>query len=259
MCPAAHRTPCNVSLRGRFAPVAIRIPCLRVGADASVRLLYGTSCPAHCIRRLPFFPRRKKGRKERRQNLWFWNPFRGRGVGCVGAFLPRESGCAKSRLAFVSSLRLIPRRTLRLCWLCKQGCRLRLPCGAMWASPLLNITFCFQKMNSKGIIWGLSALFARYTSRQPVRACTALPGRAHGPRPTKCCVTGTGRTGPSAPTVGCVPALYSKITAPLFFSARPDWIRASVSAKGSLVCSPVFMSLQATTPAAISSPPRKIT
>ena len=52
---------------------------------------------------------------------------------------------------------------------------------------------------------------------------------------------------------------HSKITAPLFFSARPDWIRARVSAKGSLVCSPVFMSLQATTPAAISSPPRKIT
>ena len=52
---------------------------------------------------------------------------------------------------------------------------------------------------------------------------------------------------------------YSRITAPLFFSARPDWMSARVSSKSSLVCWPVFMSLQATTPAAISSPPRKIT
>ena len=55
------------------------------------------------------------------------------------------------------------------------------------------------------------------------------------------------------------PVPHSKITAPLFFSARPERIRSRVSAKGSLVCSPVFISLQATTPAAISSSPRKIT
>ena len=33
--------------------------------------------PALRLRWLPFFLRRKKGRKERRQNPWFWNPFRG--------------------------------------------------------------------------------------------------------------------------------------------------------------------------------------
>ena len=52
---------------------------------------------------------------------------------------------------------------------------------------------------------------------------------------------------------------YSKITAPLFFSASPLRISASVSSNPSLVCSPVAMSLQATTPAAISSSPKKIT
>ena len=57
----------------------------------------------------------------------------------------------------------------------------------------------------------------------------------------------------------CVPISHSKITVPLFFSARPERIRSRVSAKGSLVCSPVFISLQATTPAVISSSPRKIT
>ena len=57
----------------------------------------------------------------------------------------------------------------------------------------------------------------------------------------------------------CIPVPHSKITVPLFFSARPERIRSRVSAKGSLVCSPVFISLQATTPAAISSSPRKIT
>ena len=55
------------------------------------------------------------------------------------------------------------------------------------------------------------------------------------------------------------PVPHSKITVPLFFSARPERIKSRVSAKGSLVCSPVFISLQATTPAVISSSPRKIT
>ena len=72
--------------------------------------------PALRLRWLPFFLRRKKGRKERRQTPWFWNPFRGRGADCTGPFQPRERGAVKSALAFAYSLRLIPRRALRLCW-----------------------------------------------------------------------------------------------------------------------------------------------
>ena len=57
---AAHRTPCFVSLRASaHTGVAIRIP-LRCAASAR-----------RCRPRLPFFLRRKKGRKERRQNQGF--------------------------------------------------------------------------------------------------------------------------------------------------------------------------------------------
>ena len=89
------------------------------------------------------------------------------------------------------------------------------------------------------------------------------------PHRSPCNVSLRGRSAPVAirPPKGgrvsagaqCIPVPHSKITAPLFFSARPERIRSRVSAKGSLVCSPVFISLQATTPAAISSSPRKIT
>ena len=76
-------------------------------------------------------------------------------------------------------------------------------------------------------------------------------------------VTARGNPSPKGGRVSagarCIPISHSKITVPLFFSARPERIRSRVSAKGSLVCSPVFISLQATTPAAISSSPRKIT
>ena len=78
MCAAVQRTSCNVSLRGRTAPVAIR-----------------TSRQRSCLRRLPFFLRRKKERKERRQNQWFWNPFRGQDTARSGTLQPRELNIAK--------------------------------------------------------------------------------------------------------------------------------------------------------------------
>ena len=64
--------------------VAIRIPALR-------------------LRRLPFFLRRKKGRKERRQNQWFWNPFRGQDTARSGTIQPRELSTAK----FAPCLRIL--------------------------------------------------------------------------------------------------------------------------------------------------------
>ena len=81
---AAHRTPCFVSLRASaHTGVAIRIP-LRCAASAR-----------RCRPRLPFFLRRKKGRKERRQNQWFWNPFRGLPTSKSGTLQPREPSVVK--------------------------------------------------------------------------------------------------------------------------------------------------------------------
>ena len=99
VCPlsAAFSVMCHCEPVTDATGVAIRPPALR-------------------LRWLPFFRRRKKGRKERRQTPWFWNPFRGRGADCTGPFQPREPGAVKSAFAFAYSLRLIPRRALRLCW-----------------------------------------------------------------------------------------------------------------------------------------------
>ena len=52
---------------------------------------------------------------------------------------------------------------------------------------------------------------------------------------------------------------YSQMTQPLSRWARPALMRARVAEKSSLVCSPVTMSLQATTPSRISSSPRNTT
>ena len=99
-----------------------------------------------------------------------------------------------------------------------------------------------------------------------VRPCKEFIGPPHR---SPCNVSLRGRSAPVAirpPRGGgvsagarCVPVPHSKITAPLFFSASPLRISASVSSNPSFVCSPVAMSLQATTPAAISSSPKKIT
>ena len=115
---APHLMQKTMSLRGRTAPVAIRASRLR-----------------SCLRRLPFFLRRKKGRKERRQNQGF-------GILSAAEVLivsvpscPANRSVQNSCRAFVSPLRLPPRRTLCLCWLSKRGHILHLPRVAMWASP----------------------------------------------------------------------------------------------------------------------------
>ena len=101
MCAAVQRTSCNVSLRGRTAPVAIRASRLR-----------------SCLRRLSFFLRRKKERKERRQNQWFWNPFRGQDTARSGTLQPRELSTAKFAPCFciVSASPSATRAALVLAW-----------------------------------------------------------------------------------------------------------------------------------------------
>ena len=91
----------TMSLRGRAAPVAIRTSRLR-----------------SCLRRLPFFLRRKKGRKERRQNQWFWNPFRGQDTARSGTLQPRELSTAKFAPCFriVSASPSATRSALVLAW-----------------------------------------------------------------------------------------------------------------------------------------------
>ena len=113
----------NVSLRSQFANWLWQSVPLRCA-----------SCTRKCLRRLPFFLQRKKGRKERRQNQGFGIPPAG---GALPASVPfrRANGNEQiSFLAFALPLRLQPRRAPRLCCPSKQGCPLRLSCGAMWAS-----------------------------------------------------------------------------------------------------------------------------
>ena len=71
-----------------------------------------------CLRRLPFFLRRKKGRKERRQNQWFWNPFRGQDTARSGTLQPRELSTAKFAPCFriVSASPSATRSALVLAW-----------------------------------------------------------------------------------------------------------------------------------------------
>ena len=60
-------------------PAARHPPCPQLCHCEPVTDVTGVAIrpPALRLRWLPFFLRRKKGRKERRQNPWFWNPFRG--------------------------------------------------------------------------------------------------------------------------------------------------------------------------------------
>ena len=89
----------DLSLRGRTAPVAIRTSRLR-----------------SCLRRLPFFLRRKKGRKERRQNQGFEILSAAEVLPVPVSFSHANQDKQISCLAFTWPLRLHLRRAPRLCW-----------------------------------------------------------------------------------------------------------------------------------------------
>ena len=114
---AAFPATCHCEPVTDVTGVAIRIPALR-------------------LRRLPFFLRRKKGRKERRQNQWFWNPFRGQDTARSGTIQPRELSTAKFApcLRILSASNAAMRSAPVLAW--RDGGNLCV-CrgGAMWASP----------------------------------------------------------------------------------------------------------------------------
>ena len=74
-----------------------------------------TAFRVKCLRRRPFFLRRKKGRKEGRQNQGF-EILSAAEVPTVSiSFLHANRSSQNSYLSFASSLRLIPRRAPRLC------------------------------------------------------------------------------------------------------------------------------------------------
>ncbi len=87
-----------------------------------------------CRPRLPFFPRRKKGRKERRQNQGF-------GILSAGGVrvVSKSFSLANWNVQVQSLLSYSPCVSLRdarpaCAALAGQGKSLRLPCGAMWTS-----------------------------------------------------------------------------------------------------------------------------
>ena len=135
---AAHRTPCFVSLRASaHTGVAIRIP-LRCAASAR-----------RCRPRLPFFLRRKKGRKERRQNQGFAILPRLR-CRLRRSSLPRESGFAKFVPCFrmVSAFPSATRSALVLVWR-DGGKPLRLPCGGVRARrPTKDMKACANSVRA---------------------------------------------------------------------------------------------------------------
>ena len=96
---APHLMQKTMSLRGRTAPVAIRASRLR-----------------SCLRRLPFFLRRKKGRKERRQNQGFEILSAAEVLPVPVSFSHANQDKQISCLAFTWSLRLHLRRAPRSCW-----------------------------------------------------------------------------------------------------------------------------------------------
>ncbi len=121
-CP--HRPlPYSLSPVGRgdhtpppgIAPQLMKKPCHCEGAprpwqsvSPALRLL--------CLRRLPFFLRQKKGRKERRQNQGFGILFAaGVSSASVSSYLA-DRDVQNLHLASAWPLRLIPRRATRLCW-----------------------------------------------------------------------------------------------------------------------------------------------
>ena len=94
-----------------------------------------------CLRRLPFFLRQKKGRKERRQNQGFGILSAGGEQVVSKSFSPANWNVQiQSLLSY--SLCVSLRDALRACAaLAGQGKSLRLPCGAMWT---LHPTHIYQ-------------------------------------------------------------------------------------------------------------------
>ena len=124
-CPHRPALPRYLSPVGRgdhtsppgIAPQLMKKPCHCEGAPRPWR----SASPAPrflCLRRLPFFLRQKKGRKERRQNQWFWNPFRGQDTARSGTLQPRELSTAKFAPCFriVSASPSATRSALVLAW-----------------------------------------------------------------------------------------------------------------------------------------------
>ena len=137
MLPQAEAVPCTHSWE---PTIAVLLPLsLRTSARTGVAIRF-----PFC--RGTFFPRRKKVPKERRQNQGF-------GILSAAEVLivsvpscPANRSVQNSCRAFVSPLRLPPRRTLCLCWLSKRGHILHLPRVAMWASPP---TKCAEQAHAK--------------------------------------------------------------------------------------------------------------
>ena len=97
---------------------SLRPPCLKGAGTAKAvtgGFLSRTPCARKCLRRLPFFHQRKKGRKERRQNQWFWIPCAGMVQEVSGPFSPANE-TVQLRSVLSHCLRLYPpRRAPRLC------------------------------------------------------------------------------------------------------------------------------------------------
>ena len=75
-----------------------------------------TAFRVKCLWRRPFFLRRKKGRKERRQNQGFEILSAAEVLPVPVSFSHANQDKQISCLAFTWSLRLMPRRAPRLCW-----------------------------------------------------------------------------------------------------------------------------------------------
>lgn len=109
MLPQAEAVPCTHSWE---PTTAVLLPLsLRTSARTGVAIRF----PFY---RGTFFPRRKKVPKERRQNQWFWNPFRGQDTARSGTLQPRELSTAKFAPCFriVSASPSATRSALVLAW-----------------------------------------------------------------------------------------------------------------------------------------------
>ena len=93
-----------------------------------------TPCAHKCLRRGTFCHQRQKVPKERRQNQWFWIPCAGVVREVSGPFNPANKTVQPRPVLSHCPCVYPPRRAPRLCCPSKQGCPLRLSCGAMWAS-----------------------------------------------------------------------------------------------------------------------------
>ena len=107
--------------------------------------------PALCLRRPPFFLRRKKGGKERRQNQGFEILSAAEVPSASVLPIPRIGMCKfEPCFRIVSASPSATRSALVLPW--RDGRRpLRLPCGAMWAAaPTEHLTVDVRKGRPPG-------------------------------------------------------------------------------------------------------------